>query len=161
VANVQLVTELSRGDAAAVVDEIVPLGLLDPAGPDEPGAYRYHRSSRVPRKPPAPGKRERPGRRVAPTPRRLARRPGWRTAAYHYEAIEATDDLQRVLVESAPAIMARGEFDIAHNYVDRLLGRTHPVMNIFASRVELDQGDTEAALEHARAAYEETPEDSR
>ena len=79
----------------------------------------------------------------------------WRTAAHHYERIGATDDLQRVLVDNAPTIMARGEFDIAKSYVDRLGNApANPIMQLFVSRVELDNDNYDAALRHARAAYE-------
>jgi DNA-binding SARP family transcriptional activator len=158
VENIELVTGMSAAEAENVLAEIVPIGLLDPAGPDEPDAYRYHPlvreflESRL--------RQEQGNDAVIALHRRVAvahEGRDWRTAAYHYDAINAVDDLQRVLVESAPEIMARGEFDAASRFA-AVLGNTgsEPAIEMFTSRVALDRGDIASALRHAQAAYDAT-----
>lgn len=158
VEDIELVTGMSGAESEAIVAEIVPLGLLDVAGPEEPDAYRYHPlvreflESRL--------RQEQGHDVVVALHRRLAASHegrDWRTAAYHYDAIKATDDLQRVLVESAPTIMARGEFDVASHYADALgHADTDPAREMFASRVALDRGAPAEALRHAQTAYDAT-----
>ena len=78
----------------------------------------------------------------------------WRDAAYHYAAIQSHSDVQRVLVNSASAVMASGEFDVAETYAKHLgPDLAQPVFDVYYSRIALDRGDLVSAAAKAESAY--------
>ena len=140
-----LVTGMSPSDAEGMIRTVQQLGLLDAPPSGNSRGYRYHPlvreflESRL--------RQESGEEPVVQLHRRVAAANeggDWRTAAHHYleHTSAGPDDLQRVLLDSAGQIMARGEFDVAKAYVDRLdRDVADPAMNLFIyQQCDLDRG---------------------
>lgn len=78
----------------------------------------------------------------------------WRLAAYHYDASGSYGDVLRILAQSLPAVMARGDWDLADGYLRRGPDVVRPQFSIIRSRVALGQGDSERAIRLARGAVQ-------
>jgi LuxR family maltose regulon positive regulatory protein len=143
-----LVTGLEASAITSRIGVAQKLSLLDAVPGSSPTAHRYHPlvreflESRL--------RQERGDDVAIALHRRVAEATedaDWRTAAYHYDRIGAIDDVQRLLLENAATIMARGEFDLAKSYVDGLNpAMANPAMDLFISRIDLDQGRSDAAI---------------
>lgn len=80
----------------------------------------------------------------------------WRLAAYHYDASGSNAEVLRVLAESLPAVMARGDWDLADGYLRRNPEVSKPQFSIIRSRVALGKGDSDRAIFLAKGAVERT-----
>lgn len=74
----------------------------------------------------------------------------WYASAWHYLQAGAVDDSERVVDDALPTIIATGAFDRGSQVVSRRSNR--PSALVIRSRLELDHGNVDRAIELAREA---------
>ena len=79
----------------------------------------------------------------------------WRSAAYHFRAAGDTTRMLEVVGDAMPVIMASGQYSVAEAFVESVDPDLRPApVDLILSRVEMQQGDYEAAIAASTAVLE-------
>ncbi len=149
-----LVEESPVTTVARLISDAEGLGLL--SRPDRESPHRFHplvRDFLLARLTEEIGKRE-----VGELHRRVAialEMTDWIGSAWHYRAAGDHADAARIVDAAVPAILAAGEFELAAPFLDGSAGSNdRPEALLLRSRVELDRGNYDRALELAQASVD-------
>ncbi len=79
----------------------------------------------------------------------------WRLAAYHYAAASDIEDLHRVIRESLPELLGRGDIQVAHEYLTMFpMEGLDPLVDVINSRISYIENRNAAAYDSAVRAYD-------
>ena len=79
----------------------------------------------------------------------------WRTGAYHYREAGDTDAMLAVVATAIPTIMGNGQYALAEAFLGDLpLDQRPPGFDLIMSRVDMQQGDYEAAIAASQAVLD-------
>ena len=79
----------------------------------------------------------------------------WRISAYHYREAGDTESMLASVGEAIPTIMGDGQYDLAESFIASVGNGSRPTkFDLIISRVDMQQGDYEAAIATSRAVLE-------
>jgi DNA-binding SARP family transcriptional activator len=79
----------------------------------------------------------------------------WRIAAYHYREAGDTDSVLQVVGDAIPTIMGNGQYALAETFVGSIpADQRPPGFELIQSRVDMQQGDYEAAIAASQAVLD-------
>ena len=79
----------------------------------------------------------------------------WRIAAYHYREAGDTDSVLQVVGDAIPTIMGNGQYALAETFVGSIpTDQRPPGFELIQSRVDMQQGDYEAAIAASQAVLD-------
>ncbi len=152
----EVATELDRQTVAELTAAAERLTLLSRSGVDGQTYPRFHplvREFLEARLLQVEGKAL-----VVATHQRLAvaaRDIDWRISAYHYREAGDTESMLASVGEAIPTIMGDGQYDLAESFIASVGNGSRPTkFDLIISRVDMQQGDYEAAIATSRAVLE-------
>lgn len=84
----------------------------------------------------------------------------WRIAAYHYREAGDIETMLEVIGEAIPSIMGNGQYALAESFIGSIPPDRRPArFDLILSRVDMQQGDTQSAIDASLAALEAAASD--
>ena len=79
----------------------------------------------------------------------------WRVAAHHYREAGDTPDMLATISQAIPTIMGNGQYALAESFIGPVPAEERPPgFELILSRVEMQQGDYDAAIEASQAVLD-------
>jgi DNA-binding SARP family transcriptional activator len=79
----------------------------------------------------------------------------WRTAAHHYREAGDTEVMLGVIASAIPTIMGNGQYALAEGFIGPIAAERRPAgFDLILSRVEMQQGDYDAAIAASQAVLD-------
>ena len=81
----------------------------------------------------------------------------WRVAAHHYREAGDTSDMLATISDAIPTIMGNGQYALAETFIGPIAAEDRPPgFDLILSRVEMQQGDYDAAIAASQAVLDTT-----